>query len=345
MPKDFDEMLTTASLDDLVAVFDTRGVDAHDGYGRKAALSFHSCGLDLARWLLGHGADPNTTDRGGHTPLHHRGPDRDVMHLLLDSGADISARDNSGSTPLHAGARSLDDGAVKLLLSRGAAVDAENERGQTALAVALEIATTTTLERALAVTETLLVAGAGVSAVMRRDVESIGRDWEFYRAQGGNQPHFAAQEPTLKALYELVGATPARPHRIHDGTSPITVVGSDWADQHQELWGLLVPAQGAARTVQGEVVRITGRVAIEINENDGVSWDAGFQLMLAALMIHLGTGIPLPATDLAEARALAVGLRTGGGVEEDVLRLTQLGVQWVLANPDPTVLPAPPYRR
>ncbi|RMB58195.1 ankyrin repeat domain-containing protein [Tessaracoccus antarcticus] len=345
LPKDFHDLLTTASTDELVAVFDNREVDAHDGYGKKAALSFYNCSVDLARWLLEHGADPNTADRGGHTPLHHRGRDLEVMALLLNSGADISAQDHVGNTPLHAAARSLDADAVTMLMSRGANVHAKNSRGQTPLAVALEIATTTSLEQALAVAELLRSAGAEVSAIMRGDVESVGRDWEFYRSHGENEPHFAAQEPTLRALYELVGATPARPHRVHDGISPITVTGSDPTDQHQELWGLLVPGTGASRTVQGEVIRITGRVAIEINENGGINWDAGFQLMLAALMIHLGTGVPLPAPALAEARRLAVGLRTGIGVEGDVLRLAELGVQWVLANPDPTVLPAPSYRR
>ncbi len=51
-------------------------------------------------------------------------------------------------------------------------------------------------------------------------------------------------------------------HRIiHDGISPIAVTETEWSKQHQELWDFLVPASGCAKTLQGEVIRITGRVA------------------------------------------------------------------------------------
>ncbi|MBE6468983.1 MAG: hypothetical protein E7001_03250 [Coriobacteriaceae bacterium] len=65
--------------------------------------------LDVARWLLDHGADPNGRSERGMTPLHLLLFDmfpRPVPYLvamtdlLLGAGADASAEDNYKETPL-----------------------------------------------------------------------------------------------------------------------------------------------------------------------------------------------------------------------------------------------------
>ncbi|QOJ78899.1 ankyrin repeat domain-containing protein [Infirmifilum lucidum] len=52
--------------------------------------------------LLDRGADVNTRDKYGWTPLHYAadGGHLEVARLLLDRGADVNTRDNDGRTPL-----------------------------------------------------------------------------------------------------------------------------------------------------------------------------------------------------------------------------------------------------
>jgi len=106
-----------------------------------------------------------------------------------------------------------------------------------------------------------------------------------------------------------------------------------------------VPPQGAAATVQGEVIRVSGKIAREILENRSVYWDSAYRAMLAALPVHLGSGTPLPADKLSEVQGLARMLRSGRGDGQQVLRLSELAVDWVVLNPTPVPLKAPDYRR
>ena len=50
--------------------------------------------------------------------------------------------------------------------------------------------------------------------------------------------------------------------------------------QYGELWDLLVPDSGQCRTLQGEVIRIAGRVGHEVYDNGGINWDRSFGALL-----------------------------------------------------------------
>jgi ankyrin repeat protein len=98
--------------------------------------------------LLAQGAKIGATDVLGRTPLHHAAifGRAKVVEYLLDKGAKIEARmddrqsSKQGATPLHCvvdhqmNERDLDT--LKVLLSRGAKVDAENSFGETPLHLA-----------------------------------------------------------------------------------------------------------------------------------------------------------------------------------------------------------------
>lgn len=58
--------------------------------------------LELAKFLLDHGADVNARDAESHTPLHFavNRRDLDMIRLLLDAKADPDAKDAAGTTPL-----------------------------------------------------------------------------------------------------------------------------------------------------------------------------------------------------------------------------------------------------
>lgn len=345
LPKDFAELLDSAPLERLQAVFDACEIEATGGYGKLTALGFDNCPAELARWLVAQGADIDRPDTYGRTPLHQRAAlGRDGIDMLLDLGASIEARDDEERTPLHAAAEGQRTETTRALIERGADVHALDDDDQTPLALALATTRNADIERTAVVAELLLAAGARVDDAMRDEVRRIGKEFEFHRANF-NAEDLPATDAGLATLHRLFGVTPPGPRRVHDGVAPIEVAATRWPEQHEELWQLLVPSQGAARTVQGEAIRITGRVSNELLGNGGANWDAGYRAMLDALLMHLAAGVALPAAELGEAKALAAALRSGEGEDEGVHRLAELAVRWVLANPAPIPLAPPAYRR
>ena len=85
------------------------------------------------------GAAVNATDSQGLTPLHFAAWKNtpDVAKLLMDRGAAVNAT-IKGNTPLHVAASYNAPDVAKLLIDRGAAVNATNEDGETPLDRALE---------------------------------------------------------------------------------------------------------------------------------------------------------------------------------------------------------------
>jgi ankyrin repeat protein len=116
----------------------------------------------IVELLLSRGADPDHVDATGKTPLIYaaaRGFAL-VVRRLLDAGADAKARYGNDLTALM-WAAGHEDGVgpaaaiavVELLIARGAAIDAADNRGRTALMIAAE-------RGDAAVVETLIVHGA-----------------------------------------------------------------------------------------------------------------------------------------------------------------------------------------
>ncbi len=79
---------------------------------------------DTLRFMLDHGADPNTRDHrygAGTTPLHcaARHDRLKAAKLLLDFGADVNSKTDDGITPLDMTEYSKKQKVVRLLLSHG----------------------------------------------------------------------------------------------------------------------------------------------------------------------------------------------------------------------------------
>lgn len=94
-----------------------------------AALKGH---LDLARKLIGRGADVNKT---GWTPLHYAatGGHVAIIDLLLEHHAYIDAESPNGTTPLMMAAQYGSIEAVKVLLEAGADPSLKNQLGLSAI--------------------------------------------------------------------------------------------------------------------------------------------------------------------------------------------------------------------
>ena len=123
------------------------GTDFEYSHDTQATLlhraAWWGCKEAVAR-LIALGADLNTPDRRGGTPLHAAtqegstrywdvvsGPHEDVLALLLDHGAGVNAANNFGQTALHGAAGYGDVNAVELLIEHGANANAADKEGRT----------------------------------------------------------------------------------------------------------------------------------------------------------------------------------------------------------------------
>lgn len=344
LPKNFKEMLEAGGISQLKDVFDTCELDARGGYNKGTALHFYDVPEELVRWLAEQGANVNAQDSYGRTPLNHQ-INIGLIRLLLNLGADIDAPDRYGVTPLHTAAGFFRADTVRFLIERGANINAENTEEETPLAYALSRCRNIDVAGMAEIAVMLLDAGAKVSPDMAESVKRIGEEFEFHR-DSFNKDYLAAADAGLTRLCELFCVTPVQRRSMHDGVSPIIAADGTWQEQYAELWDLLVPSQGAAKTVQGEVVRITGRVRDELHRNGGANWDSDYRRMLDDLLKHFASGRPLTAEELAETKALISSIRAkGDGNIIAIDRLCELAVRWVLVNPEPAPLPAPGYKR
>jgi ankyrin repeat protein len=344
LPKDFESLLEKRDVEELKILFDTCDINARGGFYKQIALAFHQCPDELARWLVERGADLAAVDRFGDTPLHSRSRHwNGRIEVLLELGADVNhgEGENLQGTPLHAAAGAYQVATAGLLLRHGAHVDARNRERQTPLEYALQRCSNMNIEDMAALAELLLAAGARKTPAMKAFVARIGSDFEFHRSNF-NPDFLDATSAALDRLYVLFEVPPAPRRILHDGKSPIALRSARWEDQHRELWELLVPSSGAARTVQGEVVRIAGRIHDELERNGGINWDREYKRMADAFLVHLSSGKPLAESLLIEAREIVAKIKRKNG---DTRRLCELGVNWVALNPKPLKLPTPDYNR
>jgi hypothetical protein len=256
-------------------------------------------------------------------------------------GADVNSADASIGTPLHSAADSFNVPNARLLIEGGAQLDARNNEGFTPLELALQRCANINLENMVSLAELFIGKGASVTPRMKGFVEEIGKRFEFHRS-GFNPEMVDSASAALDRLNEIFGARPVPRRMLHDGKSPIVMTAGAWQDQHQALWDLLVPSAGHAATVQGEVIRISGRIANELDGNGGVNWDADFRKMADAFLEHLQKGNSLSSSELAAAGDLIASVKRKSG---DVGRLAELAVVWVLQNPIPIKLDTPAYTR
>jgi hypothetical protein len=342
LPKDFEELLKKGDLATLQAVFDGCDVDARGGPGKHTALAFPECPDELARWLVERGADLSATDTWGNTPLHKRARAwSGTIAVLLELGAEVEATASIG-TPLHAAADSKHAQNAGLLIRAGARVDAKNKEGLTPLELALRGCSNAQLDRMPALVRALLDAGASRTPKMPEMVERIGKSFEFHR-QGFNPESVDAASAGLDFLYRTFDVTPVARRQMHDGETAIVVTSTTWQRQHAELWDRLVPSGGAAKTVQGEVIRIAGRISDEWERNGGGNWDADYDQMARAMIGHVQSATALAPAEVEEVESIVNLLRKRGGAGND--RLAALAVAWVLKNPNPIALDEPSYRR
>jgi hypothetical protein len=195
--------------------------------------------------FLREGANVNTRDEDGLTPLHYAASRGyvEVARLLLENGADVNAKNEHGITPLHVAASEGHAEVVRLLLEHGADANARDEDGLTPLHNAAA-------NGHLDVVKLLLEKGADPA------IRSNG-DWtplDIARALGHAE--------VVKVLETFLGSTPS-------------IVSVECSSLHVGEWGrLLVRVRGsgtAALSLEGdvdwinpEVVELSGETVVEV---------------------------------------------------------------------------------
>src|SRR5579872_982187 len=115
------------------------GADAK-AESEAGVTALHWCTGDLAkvRLLLDQGADVNKTSRLGRTPLLVAASTYgglETVKLLLQKGAEVNVVDNGGFTPLNAAANIDNSAIAKLLIEKGANLEAKTSIGQVGTAL------------------------------------------------------------------------------------------------------------------------------------------------------------------------------------------------------------------
>ena len=161
-------------------VFDPKALEMHDVVG-LTPVHLAVMNRDTAEPLTGLLARGAAADRPTRlekaTPLHWAAEQGNVeaIRILLDHGADLHSQQLSGATALHlAAGRSRNPEAVRLLLARGAKVDALNRLRMTPLINAAAVGQKE-------IVSLLLAAGADPK---HRD--TLGRDARSLAEKGGH---------------------------------------------------------------------------------------------------------------------------------------------------------------
>lgn len=348
LPSDFEEIAARGNTDELKAVFDKCDINAYGGYWKGNALTFAGIKEDFIRWAVTEGINLNAENTFGDLPIEYQaGYDINNFKILLELGADIEKRNKYNSTPLYGAVAShLGDSdkyirKVKAFVEGGADVNSLNS-DLTPLEIGLRHCQKMHIPAMVAVADILLAAGAKTTPAMKEYVKEIGESFEYYRPNF-NKELLKKTEEALYQLYERFDVKPVAKRMMHDGVSLIQVKSTTWQEQFAELWELLIPANGHAATVQGEVIRIIGKVSHEILGNGACNWNKEYKKLPQALPGYFAIGHFSDPQEFKEVETLAKSI-SANSEDEVFIRLRELAVKWVLLNPNPIALNEVDYK-
>lgn len=320
LPKDFGEIIRSGDVAAWEAMYEKCEIEAYyDRVEKYNALSYEGIDPKFIRWAVARGMDPSQEDRWGKFSIEHQCRNLENVAALIEAGADVNKKNCNGRTVLenilwHGTSGPIVE-IVKLLLAAGA------KTTQSAMIHCLQ-------------TSEDIIDDCG---------QYHGPEWvetataelaEMY-ALFGMKPD---NERRARRMAEKAERKAQQRKARHDGVSPIRVKATRWQDQFEELWNLLVPPSGHAPTVQGEVIRIAGKVTREILDNGACNWSRDYKKLPQALPGYLAQGNMLEAPLAEEAVRLSKGIGAESD-EEELYRLSELVVTWVLRNPEPIAMP------
>jgi ankyrin repeat protein len=247
-----------------------------------------------------------------------RSDDLAAVEACLAAGAKLDVSDSRGWTPLHHAADAGRLGAVTLLLDGGVDPNQLDRFGKPPLFRAV-------------------FAGHGdvVRLLRARGGDPLLGVAQFAREVGGPMSDLFDDLPA-----DLPPHQPPAVTGMTSGRIPASAPDASWQSEHSRLWKLLVPARGAAPTIQGELIRATGRLADEAYRNGNINWGEMHIKMCEFLAPVLDDPAVFSAKDRARWRAAIKCIladhdtpdtRSSGST---YYQLSEAAVRWCHAKPE-----------
>jgi hypothetical protein len=113
-----------------------------------------------------------------------------------------------------------------------------------------------------------------------------------------------------------------------------------WWEEQPRLWKELVPRSGQAATIQGELIRCTGKLADEAYRNGNINWDSGYEHMARFVGNTLNDPQTFTPGELLRLKAAVTEIIENferpdvSGHGSPHYLLTEMAVRWCLAHPE-----------
>ena len=355
LPKEFMDMFqdhikvwTAEDIEECKRLLSQCEPDAKQrGTYQETALYF-DMPIEMFQWCVDRGSDVNATYTYGTPLFKHASRGRyEACKFLLEHGADPNALDYSEETPLFNAATSGNTDVVKLLLSYGADPCHRAAGWLRGITPLLSLLGNITVCDKVDTVEVLLDAQNKVRPLSKEELEQAResvlfacRQFNDYKSQMPDDVR-QSREQNLNRLCALFDMTLPK-FFVKPQGSMATV-----HRKHQKLWDALVPSEGCCANVQGEVIRIVGRVSYECMDNGGMNWDDDYRRMLDALIEHFCQGNCLDNDEIENARVAIQQINDADACicEDEVNCLTLYAVKWVEMNREPIPLGEVNYKR
>lgn len=343
LPSDFAEILKSGDLEAIKAVFEKCDINAYErGSLQTPALCFYEMSPKIATWLVQNGANIDATDSYGKSGLfyHAQVGNESMVLTLLELGANAKLVTKYSGGALHFAKTAK---ICEILLKNGATIDTKNDMRKNALEYHLQTCNNIDIEDVAKIAEILLAAGFENSKFCKEQVTQIGERFEFSRDRLDIE-FVAGIEPALQKLYKLFDVKPAPKRLKHDGVSPINLPHKSWQENFEYLWKLLVPTSGASKILQGEIVRVCGRLNDEIMRNGGGNWDSEYKKMANALTAYFASANTLDQKQFEMTKKIVAKFPDEVS-DDEISLLLEFAVIFVEQNPNPIKLDAVKYKR
>jgi hypothetical protein len=274
----------------------------------------------------------------GRSQLHYAAADGDAAAVKkeLAGGAEVNGADARGWTPLHFAAQAQSAEIVRMLVKKGAKVDAPDGYGNTPLlrAVFAYQGDAGTIEALRAAGADAVRKNNGVSPV------SLARTIANY-----DVAKCFADIPAEAATGAAGATEPAdKPADVARQGRPVEK-SYNWKKEQARLWDSLVPKSGRAATLQGELIRLAGKLTDEAYRNGNDNWEDDCAAMWRFVAEHLEDPETFSKEQLAGIRqAVETIIRDHdcpdvSGDGSPYYLLSERVIDWCMAHPDPLPLP------